>query len=293
MADLLSDEQREEALGFLRTPSQDSSVPPPEASDAVADTTTTVVPTTTTPAAGGDTPEAPAAEGASPEAGADEDAQGHHIPYKRFAEVNQRMKDAEATAAREATEKSALKQQLAALDGQFKALVSRLGGQPQAHVEEQEAEDDDPVSILARQQEAAQQQIQRLNVALEEQKVTAEFQAARAAYPDLPSETLWALADHDVQTATAYNRKPRTILDLAKDYSQAQQDIEDRAVARYLERQKAAGVTTPAPPAAAPKAAMPRPASVAAVATPQAESGPRNIAEASEQAYKWLKAMQE
>lgn len=167
----------------------------------------------------------------------EEEESGHAVPYSRFRQVNERRKN--------------LQEQIAARDRQLEELQAQLNQraqqaatpeQPSYEYEPDEYEEADPDSWAAKFKQLEESN-QDLQVKMAHMDLQTEIAIATTEYPNVPENYIWeAIAQNGHLSA----------LEVAEQYNHFVSEVEEAAIARYLESQKAE---------AAPKNVPPRPSS--------------------------------
>tara|TARA_R100001086_G_scaffold249057_1_gene187567 strand:- start:398 stop:1168 length:771 start_codon:yes stop_codon:yes gene_type:complete len=153
----------------------------------------------------------------------EEEETGHAVPYSRFRQVNERRKN--------------LQQEIAARDRQLEELQAQINQraqqaaqpqQPSYEYEPDEYEEADPDSWAAKfkQLENSNQEMQ---IKMAHMDLQTEIAVATTEYPNVPENYIWeAIAQNGHLSA----------LEVAEQYNHFVSEVEEAAIARYLESQK-------------------------------------------------------
>jgi hypothetical protein len=181
-----------------------------------------------------------------------------HVPYARFKAVNASKKALQAQAADLQRQLDEANKKLAA--PREPSLVDYFTQQAEARVEQQP---DDRFASLERR-------LHNYEVRQAEAELTNELAALARAYPDVPEQVLLQAVIQDPS---------KQLAQVASEYTAFVNEIEERALERHRQSQKAAAA----------KAAPPRPDSVGSLPSTLSGARPKTMADARNAALAYFK----
>ena len=159
-------------------------------------------------------------EAASDDYDEEEVEEGHRVPYERFKQINDRRHE--------------LRSELEARERHIEELKQQLSKRVEHRSPEPSYEDQDDFSVFSEEEpgsddiEFLKQQTREMQVKFATMELEREVSQAMQEYPNVPEEYLWdSLAQDGNQKATA----------VAAQYSTWVAEVEEAAIARYLEEQ--------------------------------------------------------